>query len=93
MIVEVTTSTLTSMSTPASMSKQVARSLNASGHQWRPRGGQRLLEALAGFTRQALHAQELAFIHPESGERLTFSAPIPGDLAELLQCLGDEDPA
>ena len=64
------------------------------GRATRPAGAsQRLLAALAGFTRQALHAQELAFIHPESGERLTFSAPIPGDLAELLQCLADEDPA
>ena len=64
------------------------------GRATRPAGAsQRLLAALAGFTRQALHAQELAFIHPESGERLTFSAPIPGDLADLLQCLADEDPA
>jgi 23S rRNA pseudouridine1911/1915/1917 synthase len=43
--------------------------------------------ALQGFRRQALHAQRLSLTHPESGERLTFEAPIPPDLRALLAVL------
>ncbi|MFD2236103.1 RluA family pseudouridine synthase [Aureimonas populi] len=40
---------------------------------------------LAGaFTRQALHAQRLGFVHPRTGERLAFEAPPPADMAELM---------
>jgi 23S rRNA pseudouridine1911/1915/1917 synthase len=34
--------------------------------------------------RQALHAAELAFTHPASGERLRFESPLPADLEALL---------
>ena len=34
-----------------------------------------------GMTRQALHAAELAFVHPADGCELAFSAPMPADLA------------
>jgi len=64
------------------------------GRAMRPAGASdRLLSALQEFPRQALHARELAFLHPESDESLQFSAPIPKDLAELLGCLAEEDPA
>ena len=64
------------------------------GRATRPAGASaRLLEALSTFTRQALHARELAFMHPESGETMTFSAPLPADLTELIHCLSEEDPA
>jgi 23S rRNA pseudouridine1911/1915/1917 synthase len=33
--------------------------------------------------RQALHAHKLTFVHPASGECLSFTAPLPGDLMEL----------
>lgn len=39
------------------------------------------------FPRQALHAYRLAFAHPIDGRRLTFEAPLPGDLAKLLDRL------
>ena len=39
------------------------------------------------FPRQALHAHRLAFAHPIDGRRLTFEAPLPGDLAKLLERL------
>lgn len=35
-----------------------------------------------GMRRQALHAAELAFIHPLSAESLSFTAPAPQDLAQ-----------
>ncbi len=37
--------------------------------------------------RQALHASSLAIDHPASGERLTFSAPLPADLERMLAAL------
>ena len=36
------------------------------------------------FRRQALHAAELGFMHPVTGERLSFSAELPRDMRELI---------
>ena len=41
-------------------------------------------EAVNAFPRQALHAAELGFIHPASGEAMKFSSPPPEDFAALL---------
>ncbi|HEX2391757.1 MAG TPA: RluA family pseudouridine synthase [Solirubrobacterales bacterium] len=38
-----------------------------------------------GLRRQFLHAHRLAFEHPSSGERLSFSSDLPGDLAAALE--------
>ena len=46
-----------------------------------------LRAALTGFPRQALHAASLAFQHPITGERLAFTAPLPGDLEALIDAL------
>ena len=40
-----------------------------------------------GLNRPFLHAAELSFDHPVSGERVTFTSPLPADLAELLSRL------
>ncbi len=37
-----------------------------------------------GLARQFLHAHRLAFDHPRTGERLSFSSPLPADLAAAL---------
>jgi 23S rRNA pseudouridine1911/1915/1917 synthase len=37
--------------------------------------------------RQFLHAEQLAFRHPHTGERLRFVAPLPVELADLLENL------
>ncbi|MGQ0530937.1 MAG: 23S rRNA pseudouridine(1911/1915/1917) synthase RluD [Panacagrimonas sp.] len=42
---------------------------------------------LQGFRRQALHARELGFAHPVSGEPMEFSAEMPADMQELLIAL------
>lgn len=42
---------------------------------------------LLGFKRQALHAAELGFVHPLTGERLHFTAPLPPDFQALLDLL------
>ena len=49
--------------------------------------GAALADDLNAFPRQALHAASLGFVHPVSGEKLTFSAPLPPDMAGLLQDL------
>lgn len=36
------------------------------------------------FTRQALHAATLGFIHPANGAKMTFKADIPADIKELF---------
>lgn len=38
----------------------------------------------AGMQRQALHAEQLAFEHPVTGELMHFAAPLPDDLKEAL---------
>ena len=43
------------------------------------------------FTRPALHAAELTFDHPSTGARLTFTSPLPEDLALLFEGLGPPD--
>ena len=49
-------------------------------------------EALVALNRQALHAHTLGFVHPETEQRLTFSAPMPEDmwwLVEELRSVGE----
>ncbi len=41
--------------------------------------------------RQFLHAAELAFVHPISGERMHFEAPLPEDLAQVAAWARGED--
>lgn len=45
------------------------------------------LAAVAAFPRQALHAATLGFTHPETGEELRFSSPLPADMAGLIALL------
>jgi 23S rRNA pseudouridine1911/1915/1917 synthase len=53
----------------------------------RARSSHRLILTQLGFARQALHAADLGFIHPISGEALNFNAPIPFDMQHLLSAL------
>jgi len=58
-------------------------------------GGKKRLAAALGrgaevgnaFPRQALHAATLGFEHPVTGERLEFAAPLPADMAGLIEAL------
>jgi 23S rRNA pseudouridine1911/1915/1917 synthase len=45
---------------------------------------QRSLRLLRDFARPALHAFRLEFQHPETGERVSFEAPLPDDITRLL---------
>jgi 23S rRNA pseudouridine1911/1915/1917 synthase len=58
-------------------------------------GKRRLPEKLFGpaaelanaFSRQALHAATLGFVHPVTGEELEFESPLPEDMAKLVDAL------
>ena len=43
-----------------------------------------LQTALRAFTRQALHACRVGFVHPITGKRVEIEAPIPQDIRDLL---------
>jgi 23S rRNA pseudouridine1911/1915/1917 synthase len=49
--------------------------------------GAAAVAAAAGFTRQALHAADLGFDHPVTGEKHLFSAPLPADMLALLAAM------
>jgi 23S rRNA pseudouridine1911/1915/1917 synthase len=38
-----------------------------------------------GMARQALHAERIAFTHPETGKTVEFEAPLPEDMKEFLR--------
>jgi 23S rRNA pseudouridine1911/1915/1917 synthase len=42
------------------------------------------------FERQALHAYRLAFRHPVDGRALSFEAPVPADMAALVESLREK---
>jgi 23S rRNA pseudouridine1911/1915/1917 synthase len=44
-------------------------------------------QALQKFPRQALHAMHLQFLHPRTEKPMTFSAPLPRDMADLVKAL------
>lgn len=44
-------------------------------------------DAAIKFDRQALHARELGFVHPVSGQEMLFESPLPDDMAALLAAL------
>ena len=47
-------------------------------------------QAGGGLERQALHASSLGLIHPDSGELLRWSAPLPADMENLLSLLKED---
>ncbi len=49
--------------------------------------GETARAAVAAFGRQALHAAELSFDHPASGEPLHFQVPLAADIETLLEVL------
>jgi 23S rRNA pseudouridine1911/1915/1917 synthase len=45
------------------------------------------LETVKGFSRQALHAKSLGFVHPVTEEEVEFVSEIPKDFGDLLEVL------
>jgi 23S rRNA pseudouridine1911/1915/1917 synthase len=44
-----------------------------------------------GFARQALHAAELGFVHPLTGESIRFRSDLPQDMQELIDQMARSD--
>lgn len=44
-----------------------------------------LKKYISAFSRQALHAEKLEFIHPASGKKVSYQAKIPDDLHQLIK--------
>ena len=55
------------------------------------KASENLKNELFNFRRQALHSKKLTLNHPESGELLSWKAPLPGDMFELLNVLTEFD--
>ena len=51
------------------------------------KASEELKEALLNFKRQALHSKKLTLAHPISGESMSWKAPLPDDMLELLKVL------
>lgn len=72
----------------------VADPLYATGFATKANRLPETLKALVhGLGRQALHAAELGFEHPATGEELFFEAPLPADLDALAEALAPFDRA
>lgn len=52
-----------------------------------PKATPELIDELRNFKRQALHAAELTLEHPITHEQMTWKAPLPADMQQLLLCL------
>lgn len=46
-------------------------------------------DAIQNFPRQALHAYQLGFVHPETGEDIEVTAPLPEDIIQLAEILSE----
>jgi len=56
-----------------------------------PAGAQpELIEYLQAFKRQALHAWKLSFAHPGHGEEVSYEAPLPDDMLQLISLLQED---
>ena len=51
------------------------------------KASEELKHALLNFKRQALHSKKLTLNHPISGELMSWKAPLPDDMQELLKVL------
>lgn len=53
-----------------------------------PQGAsEKLIDAIKMLSRQMLHAERLSLIHPVHGERLTFNAPLPADMVQIISLI------
>jgi 23S rRNA pseudouridine1911/1915/1917 synthase len=50
----------------------------------------KLTAVLKGFRRQALHATRLELCHPVTAQPLSWKAPVPADMQQLIDCLVED---
>jgi len=56
------------------------------------KASEELKQELLDFKRQALHSKKLTLRHPESGELMSWKAPLPDDMLKLINILTKFDP-
>lgn len=71
----------------ASLRHPVIGDTKYGGQPWKAMQDPGRRALLTSFPRLALHAAKLALAHPVTGEPLSFSAPLPADVAGLLSAL------
>lgn len=49
-----------------------------------------LVEALRQFKHQALHAEELGLVHPDTGKEMHWKVELPEDFKRLISCLRED---
>lgn len=85
--------TLLECSLSTGRTHQIRVHLHSLGHPivgdpvYRLSGRRRGAAAIDAFQRQALHALRLAFVHPASGQLVSFESPLPEDMRELIASL------
>ncbi|RKZ49179.1 MAG: hypothetical protein DRQ58_02650, partial [Gammaproteobacteria bacterium] len=47
----------------------------------------KLASIVTSFPRQALHARAIQLLHPQNDESMTWKAPVPEDMTELIDAL------
>ena len=72
---------------------QIRRHLAAIGHPVLGDGTYGGIRVAVTTPRPFLHASLLRFVHPVSGERLSFTSALPADLAEVQSTLGAPAPS
>jgi len=55
-----------------------------------PKCSEEFKNVLRHFPRQALHAEQLGFVHPNSGEFVQWTIPLPTDMQNLLVALEED---
>lgn len=56
-----------------------------------PKGAsEKFMTTLRSFDRQALHAAKLGLIHPITGEKMVWDAPLPDDIVKLIAVLRED---
>lgn len=55
-----------------------------------PQASETLIQALRTFDHQALHAKRLELIHPTTGEKMSWHAPLPEDMQKLIELLRED---
>ena len=58
-----------------------------SGPQWRGIPDKKVQKIFSSLQRQMLHAARITFVHPGTGEPMTFEAPLPQDFAGVLSAM------
>lgn len=61
----------------------------AAKQTWHPSTPRKVVDYSKRISRQMLHARLLGFAHPDTGKKLAFEVPLPGDMVEFIKVLDE----